>query len=258
MGHQKSIALVTGATSGFGRAISLSLAKDDHLVLACGRRKDRLRDLESENKNILGLELDITNAQQIFTLQERLKEEDKEPSILINNAGLALGLSTADAADVVDWNRMIETNITGLITMTRAFVPAMKRANRGYIINIGSVAGSNPYPGANVYGATKAFVSQFSNNLRSDFIGTNIRVTCLEPGLAKTEFSQVRFKGDGDKAESVYQGTSPLLAEDIAQIVSWLVSLPEHVNVNSMEIMPTCQAWAPLAVAKNPNQNPSL
>jgi len=170
---------------------------------------------------------------------------------LINNAGLALGLSPADAADLNDWDQMIATNITGLAHVTRALLPAMRARNRGHIINLGSVAGVYPYPGGHVYGGTKAFVAQFTLNLKADLAGTNVRVSVIEPGLCGgTEFSEVRFHGDTTRAAAVYEGTTPLTAEDIAETISWILSLPQHVNINRVEMMPTCQAAGGLTVKR--------
>jgi 3-hydroxy acid dehydrogenase / malonic semialdehyde reductase len=170
--------------------------------------------------------------------------------LLVNNAGLALGLSSADKANLDDWQTMIETNILGLAKMTRAILPHMVENQAGHIINLGSIAGTYPYPGGNVYGATKAFVEQFSLNLRADLSGTGIRVTNIEPGLAETEFSEVRFAGDTQKAAAIYQGLQPLVAKDIAESIYWCASQPAHVNVNRLEIMPTCQAFSALSIAK--------
>jgi NADP-dependent 3-hydroxy acid dehydrogenase YdfG len=169
-------------------------------------------------------------------------------AVLINNAGLALGSGPAHEADMDDWETMIDTNVKGLVYCTHAVLPKMTAENRGHIVNLGSVAGDWPYPGGNVYGATKAFVGQFSRNLRCDLIGTRVRVTNIEPGLAETEFSEVRFKGDADKARQVYQKTEPLTAGDIADIIHWVVSVPGHVNINRVEVMATFQAWAPYAI----------
>ena len=180
---------------------------------------------------------------------ESLKE--RRVDLLINNAGLALGLSPAHKADFSDWETMIETNILALARMTRSILPMMVENKNGHIINLGSIAGSYAYPGASVYGATKAFVEQFSLNLRADLGGTGIRVTNIEPGLSYTEFSKVRFHGDAAKADALYQGVEPLLAEDIAESIYWCASLPKHVNINRLEIMPTCQAFGPLAIHKN-------
>jgi 3-hydroxy acid dehydrogenase/malonic semialdehyde reductase len=171
--------------------------------------------------------------------------------VLVNNAGLALGLEPAQAADLDDWETMVDTNIKGLMYCTRAILPGMVERKRGHVVNVGSIAGAWPYPGGNAYGATKAFVAQFSRNLRADLLGKNIRVTDVEPGLAETEFSVVRFKGDQERADKVYTGTQPLTGVDIAEIVHWVVSLPAHVNVNSVEVMPTGQAWGPLAIHRD-------
>ncbi len=168
--------------------------------------------------------------------------------MLVNNAGLALGLEPAQRCDMEDWQRMIDTNIKGLLYCTRALLPGMVSRNRGHIVNVGSVAGSYPYPGGNVYGATKAFVQQFSLNLRADLLGTRVRVTNVEPGLAESEFSLVRYKGDDDKAARTYEGTEPLRPDDIADIVYWAATRPGHVNLNRIEVMPVCQAFSPFAI----------
>jgi NADP-dependent 3-hydroxy acid dehydrogenase YdfG len=171
--------------------------------------------------------------------------------LLVNNAGLALGLEPAQRCDMADWHTMIDTNIKGLLYCTRAILPGMIARDRGHIVNIGSVAGTYPYPGGNVYGASKAFVKQFSRNLRADLLGSRVRVSNLEPGMAESEFSQVRFKGDERQAAQVYAGTEPLRPEDIADIVFWVATRPAHVNINSVEVMPVCQAFAPFAVSRN-------
>jgi 3-hydroxy acid dehydrogenase / malonic semialdehyde reductase len=171
--------------------------------------------------------------------------------VLVNNAGLALGAGPAWEADVGDWDRMVSTNISGLIHMTRALLPAMVKRNKGLIINLGSTAGIYPYPGGHVYCASKAFVEQFSLSLRADLVGTGIRVTTLMPGLVGgTEFSAVRFHGDQGKASAVYQNTKPLDDHDVTEAVHWVVNLPEHININGIEMMPTCQAPGPLAVKR--------
>jgi 3-hydroxy acid dehydrogenase/malonic semialdehyde reductase len=163
--------------------------------------------------------------------------------ILLNNAGLALGLGPAHETDLDEWETMVDTNIKGLLYMTRQILPAMVARKTGHIINLGSIAGSWPYPGGNTYGATKAFVQQFSRNLRADLAGTGIRVTNIEPGLAESEFSVVRFAGDAEKAAKVYEGTQPLTPGDIAEIIYWTASRPAHVNINAVEVMPVCQSW---------------
>ena len=171
-----------------------------------------------------------------------------EVRVLINNAGLALGLGGADTADLDDWEAMVDTNVKGLMYCTRAVLPGMVARQSGIIINLGSVAGRWPYPGGNVYGGTKAFVQQFSRNLRADLQGKGVRVSCIEPGMCETEFSKVRFGGDETKADAVYQGMKPLSAEDIAEVIFWVAERPAHVNVNEIELMPTAQAWSPFAV----------
>ena len=181
---------------------------------------------------------------------EEIKSKQLIVDLLINNAGLALGLSAAHQAELSDWQTMIDTNISGLTRMTRAILPQMVENKSGHIINLGSIAGSYAYPGANVYGASKAFVEQFSLNLRADLAGTGVRVTNIEPGLAQTEFSEVRFHGDKQKAASIYDEVKPLLAEDIAESIFWCANLPSHVNINRLEIMPTCQSFAPLNISK--------
>jgi 3-hydroxy acid dehydrogenase/malonic semialdehyde reductase len=242
--------LVTGATSGFGREIAIDLAKQGMQIIACGRRDEQLQTLAADFPSIIPYRIDVGKLGEIAKLHDFLTSKKLLPEVLINNAGLALDLAPADQADISDWETMIDVNITGLVALTRTFLPALLAHPRSYIINIGSIAGNWPYPGSNVYGATKAFVGHFSKNLRADLLGKNIRVTCLEPGMAETEFSLVRFKGEAEKAANVYEGTTPLVASDVSQIVSWLLSLPEHINVNSLEVMPTCQSWGPLAVAR--------
>jgi NADP-dependent 3-hydroxy acid dehydrogenase YdfG len=173
--------------------------------------------------------------------------------LLVNNAGLALGLEPAHLTNIEDWERMIDTNIKGVVYCTRAILPFMVKRNKGHIINIGSVAGSWPYPGGNVYGSTKAFVAQFSRNLRNDLFGTKVRCTNIEPGMANTEFSTVRFKGDKNRADKVYENTKPLTSEDIAEAVYWCATLPEHVNINSIELMSVYQTWNAFRIYRDEN-----
>jgi len=256
MMQQRPLAIVTGASSGFGWSISEQLVANGWQVLALARRQQRLESLQQRlgEKNCLIRPFDVCDKDAIEALVAWLKQQSLVPQILVNNAGLALGLSPAWQAELSDWETMIATNNLALVRMTRAILPMMVEANRGHIVNIGSIAGTYPYPGGNVYGATKAFVEQFSLNLRADLIGKAVRVTNIEPGLAHTEFSQVRFHGDKEKADSVYQGVEPLLADDIARAVVFCVSQPAHVNINRLEVMPTCQASAPLAV-KQPQRD---
>lgn len=245
--------LITGATSGFGKACAELFASRGWRMVICGRRSERLQVLKKElgDSAVYAIALDIRDRQQVQQVLETLPADFRNPDVLINNAGLALGLEPAHLADLDDWETMIDTNIKGLCYLTRAILPHMVAKGYGHIINIGSVAGNWPYPGGNVYGATKAFVRQFSHNLRADLLGTSIRVTNIEPGLADTEFSTVRFHGDRKKADEVYQGTHPLSGTDIAEIVYWVTSVPAHINVNSLEVMPVCQSWGPFAIHRN-------
>ncbi len=244
--------LITGATSGFGAAMAPRFVADGHRVIATGRRLDRLAGLARElGPAVLPMQLDVTHSATVAALLEMLPPDCRQIDVLINNAGLALGLSPAWEAELDDWDKMIATNIRGLIHMTRAILPQMVARNDGVIINIGSVAGEYPYPGGHVYGGTKAFVQQFSLNLRADLAGRNIRVTDIEPGMVGgSEFSQVRFHGDDARAAKVYEGITPLSPEDIAETASWIISLPRHMNINRIEMMPTCQAAGPFAVKR--------
>ena len=247
-------ALVTGATAGFGAAITRRLVADGWRVVASGRRQDRLDALAAElGDRVFPLRLDVTDAAAVAALPASLPGSWKAIDALVNNAGLALGLAPAQQSDVADWDRMVATNVTGLIHMTNALLPGMVERDRGHVVNLGSVAGEYPYPGGHVYGATKAFVRQFTMNLKSDLVGTNVRVTDIEPGLCGgTEFSEVRFGGDEEKAAAVYKGTVPLTAEDIAEAIAWVVNLPRHVNINRIEMMPTCQAIGAFNIKRAP------
>ena len=245
---QSSVAFVTGATSGFGRAIAERLAGDGARVVVCGRREDRLLELaRSIGERAHPVVLDVRDRAAIGAAVANLPAAFAEVDVLVNNAGLALGLEPAQRASLDDWDTMIDTNCRGLVTCTRALLPGMVARGRGHVVNVGSVAASYPYPGGNVYGATKAFVHQFSENLKADLLGTGLRVTVLEPGMADTEFSLVRLK-DRDKARSVYHGMQPLTAEDVADTVAWCVTRPRHFNVNVIEMMPTEQAFSAFSV----------
>lgn len=246
------IVLVTGATSGFGEATATVFAKAGYKVIVTGRRKERLLDLKNTlaGCDILPLCFDVTNKKEVFDAIASLPAEYKNIDILVNNAGLALGLGKANDADLDDWETMVDTNIKGLLYVTKAVLPIMVERKSGYIFNLGSIAGNWPYEGGNVYGATKAFVKQFSLNLRTDLRGTNIRVTNVEPGFSKTEFSDVRFKGDKERADQVYKGTKALDKEDIANAIFSLSQLPAHVNVNRIEMMPTMQTCGGLFVER--------
>lgn len=245
------IILITGATSGFGEACARRFGKQGWKLILAARRTQRLKSLQAElggESDVHTITLDVRDQDAVNAELTNLPQGFSEPDILVNNAGLALGMGPAYEADLSDWNRMVDTNIKGLMYCTRAVLPGMVARNRGHIINIGSVAGDWPYPGGNAYGSTKAFVKQFSRNLRADLFGTGIRVTNIEPGLAETEFSVVRFNGDPEKAAKVYEGIQPLTAEDIAETVYWSATLPPHININRLEVMPVCQTWAMFAI----------
>ena len=247
------VALVTGATSGFGEAMALRLLAAGAHVIATGRRADRLEALATElaSARLLTRVLDVRDQTSIDAMLADLPPPFDAIDILFNNAGLALGLSKAHEADLDDWQTMIDTNVSGLVRVTRAVLPGMVVRNRGDVINMSSVAASYPYPGGNVYGATKAFVRQFSLNLRADLLGTNIRVTSIEPGMADTEFSVVRFNGDQASADKVYQGVQAMSADDVALVCEGVLKLPAHININSLELMPVQQAFGPFAVNRD-------
>ena len=241
-------ALITGVTSGIGAATARRVVELGGQVIGTGRREDRLAALEeASDGKIKTAVLDMQDTAAIASFVDGLSEN---PDILINNAGLALGLAGADAADLDHWDQMIDTNVRGLVHLTRHMLPKMKPLERADVINISSVAGSYPYPGGNAYGGTKAFVTQFSLNLRPDLLGSNIRVTSVEPGMTETEFSNVRFEGDDGKADAVYNGMQPLTGEDIARVITDILALPSHININRVELMPVQQAFGPFAVSR--------
>lgn len=246
------IVLVTGATSGFGAEMARKFVQHGHKVIATGRRKERLEKLAAElGAALLPIEMDVRDKASIQGALAALPSDWIEIDVLINNAGLALGIDPAHKASLDEWETMIDTNCKGLVTITHALLPAMIERGRGTIINIGSIAGTYPYPGGNVYGATKAFVDQFTHNLRADLVGTGVRATNIAPGLCGgTEFSNVRLKDDAAAAK-VYEGTVPLTAKDIAEAAYWIATLPPHVNINYIEMMPTCQGFAPFAIKRN-------
>jgi 3-hydroxy acid dehydrogenase/malonic semialdehyde reductase len=244
--------LITGATAGFGAAFARRFIAEGHRVIATGRRVERLADLAAElGEKLLPAKLDVTDSAAVAGFLGTIPESWRNIDVLINNAGLALGMSPAWEAKLSDWDTMIATNISGFIHVTHAILPGMVERNSGTIINLGSVAGTYPYPGGHVYGGTKAFVEQFSLNLRADLVGKNIRVTSIEPGMVGgSEFSKIRFGGDESKAAAVYAGTTSLSPEDIAETAAWILSLPAHMNINRIEMMPTCQASAAFAVKR--------
>ena len=242
---------ITGASSGFGAAAARRFAARGDRVVAAARRTERLRSLAGELGPgvLLPLTLDVRDRSSVERVPAELPPDFAEVDILVNNAGLALGLEPAQQAELDEWDQMIDTNCAGLVYITRALLPRLVARGSGHIVNLSSIAGTYPYPGGNVYGATKAFVHQFSLNLRSDLHGTGVRVTCIEPGLVGgTEFSQVRFGGDRERAAAVYAGAQPLTAEDIAAAIEWATSQPPHVNINTIELMPTGQSFAPFQV----------
>lgn len=246
------IVLITGASAGFGAEMARTFVSNGHRVILAARRTDRIADLAAElGDAALPVTLDVTSRASIETALAGLPADWKQIDVLINNAGLALNTVPAHEVPLEDWETMIATNCKGLVTMTRLVLPDMVTRGSGLVINIGSTAGHYPYPGGNVYGATKAFVEQFTLNLRADLVGTGVRATNLAPGLSGgTEFSNVRFKGDDSAAAKVYEGTTPLSAKDIADTAYWIATLPPHVNVNSIELMPTCQGFSPFTIKR--------
>lgn len=246
------VVFITGASSGFGAAIARRFASIGARLVLAARRHDRLEALAKE----LGvpthvIDLDVQDRAAVEAAIAALPADFAEIDVLVNNAGGAHGLDPAEKADVADWETMIDTNVKGLLYVTRAILPGMVRRDRGHIVNIGSVAGTYPYPGGNVYGATKAFTSQLSLNLRADLAGKRIRVTSIEPGMAETEFSLVRFKGDESKASAAYQGFPALSADDVAESVFWCATLPAHVNVNRLELMSVMQSFAGFSIKRS-------
>ncbi len=246
------LALVTGATAGFGAAIARRLVRDGRRVIGAGRRAERLDALRAElGEAFLPWPLDVTDAGAVAALPGSLPEGWRAVDVLVNNAGVALGLAPAQEARLGDWERTVETNVVGLLRMTHALLPGMVARDRGHVVNLGSIAGTYPYPGGNVYGATKAFVAQFTFNLKADLIGTGVRATVIEPGLVGgTEFSEIRFGGDTARAAKLYENAQPLTPEDIAETVAWVIGLPPNVNITRIEAMPRSQAPAALAVKR--------
>ncbi len=246
------IVLITGATAGFGAEMARKFVQHGHQVIAAGRRKNRLDALAAElGPALLPVVMDVTSKTSITEALAALPEDWQELDVLINNAGLALGTEPAHQSSLEDWETMIETNCKGLVTITHMVLPSMVERGRGIVINLGSIAAVYPYPGGNVYGATKAFVDQFTLNLRADLVGTGVRATNIAPGLCGgTEFSNVRFKGNDAAAAKVYEGTTPLTAADIADTAYWITTLPAHVNINYIEMMPACQGFSPFTITR--------
>lgn len=247
------LVLITGASAGFGRALAVELIQRGHRVIACARRQERLQALQAElGAALYPLCFDMQDINAMQAAIASLPKEWQDIDVLINNAGLALGLDPAQQAALDDWLQMIDTNVRGLAALTNLILPRMVERNQGHIINLSSTAANYPYAGGNVYGATKAFVKQFSLNLRADLFGTAVRVTNIEPGLISgTEFSAVRFHGDQARADSLYAGVENITPEEMANIIIWCAELPKHININRLEVMPTAQSFAGLKVHKS-------
>jgi NADP-dependent 3-hydroxy acid dehydrogenase YdfG len=244
-------AFVTGATSGFGEAVVRRFAEAGSRVIATGRRADRLDALKKKiGANCHVAALDVRDRAAVDAVARSLPEAFRRVNVVVANAGLAQGIEPAQTAKIEDWETMVATNINGLLYTVQAFLPGMVERDEGHVVLLGSVAADFPYPGGNVYGATKAFVKQLALNLRSDLLGANVRVTNIEPGMAETEFALVRFKGDVDKAKAPYQGLQPMTAEDIAECIFWTCALPRHLNINHMQMMPVMQAFNSFAFAR--------
>lgn len=243
-------AFITGATSGFGKAAVQRFVNAGWGVVATGRRADRLQalaDVHGDRVHVAAF--DIRNADAMQAALHALPQGFRDIDLLVNNAGLAQGTAPAQRASLDDWRTMIDTNITALVTLTRQLLPKLIE-RRGAIINISSTAASYPYTGGNVYGGSKAFVSQFSLGLRADLHGSGVRVTALEPGMAETEFTLIRTHGDQAASDALYQGAAPMTAEDIAETIYWIATLPPHLNVNRLEMMPTSQSFAGFQIVR--------
>lgn len=241
------VVCVTGATSGIGRATVKRFVKEGWEAIALGRREERLAALTAEHPGrIRTARLDVRDRDEV----ERAFKDMGDIDVLVNNAGLALGLEPAQECSLDDWDTMVDTNIKGLLYCTRAALPGMVARKAGHVVNLGSIAGTYAYPGSNVYGASKGFVLQFSRGLRCDLHGTGVRVTDIEPGLLESEFSDVRFKGDESRFETLYKNAHPLHPEDVADAIWWVATRPAHVNVSQVEIMPTTQSLASARVFK--------
>ncbi len=247
----KGTILITGASAGFGAATARRFAREGWRLILTARRRERLEQLQEELGGpdiVHALELDVTDREAVTQRLADLPAPFDAVDVLVNNAGVGLGLEPAWQCDLDEWERMVDTNIKGLLYVTRTVLPTMVERRRGHIVNLGSTAGTWPYPGGNAYGGSKAFVQQFTRNLRSDLIGKPVRVTNLDPGLCHTEFSVNRFRGDEARANSLYEGNDPIQPEDLAEIIHWVVTMPRHVNINTLEVMPVSQTWGPLPV----------
>jgi 3-hydroxy acid dehydrogenase/malonic semialdehyde reductase len=255
LGMRDHVVFVTGASAGIGRAIAHRFAREGARLVLTARRREKL-DVVAHEARELGAEthsitLDVRDGAAVMAAFDALPEPFRNVTILVNNAGLALGIDKAQGAKLDDWEVVVDTNVKGVLHCTRAALPGMIARDRGHVINLGSVAGTYPYPGGNVYGASKAFVASFSLHLRADLLGSHVRVTDIEPGMVEgTEFSTVRLRGDEHAAKKVYEGFQPLTADDIAESVAWCALQPPHVNVNRLELMPVMQAFAGFAVKR--------
>lgn len=241
--------LVTGATAGFGKAIAVELAEKNCKLILTGRREERLQEIckeinDGEMSEATYLSFDVRNKNAVKSALDSLEPNWQNIDVLVNNAGLALGKSTLENGDPEDWNGMLDTNVKGLLYITQELIPTLKNSDSGHIINIGSIAGTEVYPGGNVYCASKHAVNAISQALRQELLPYGIRVSQIRPGLADTEFSLVRYKGDTEKAKKVYRGFKPLLAKDIARITWFIINSPRHVCINDLEVTPTAQANA--------------
>ncbi|QRV25765.1 SDR family NAD(P)-dependent oxidoreductase [Marinomonas foliarum] len=245
--------LITGATSGFGLATAKKFAKEGWNLILTGRRQERLANLADELSKLTQVHiatLDVRKSDEVISFIDNLPNTFSNIQVLVNNAGLALGTDPSYEAKLSDWHTMIDTNVTGLVNVTHAILPLIVNKEGATIINLASIAANWPYPGSHVYGASKAFVAQFSRNIRADVAGKGVRVTSLEPGLSESEFSLVRFDGDQKKYDNLYKGAHALQPVDIANIIFWVASQPPHININSLEVMPTSQAWNNFYVVK--------
>ncbi|HHT0501185.1 TPA: SDR family NAD(P)-dependent oxidoreductase [Raoultella ornithinolytica] len=250
-----NVVFITGATSGFGEAAAQVFAEAGWSLVLSGRRLARLQKLYDRLRLLVPvhiIELDVRDSEAVAAAVAELPAAFADIKTLINNAGLALAPQPAQKVDLQDWKTMIDTNVTGLVNVTHALLPTLIQHGAGAsIINVGSIAGQWPYPGSHVYGASKAFVKQFSYNLRCDLLGTGVRVTDLAPGIAETEFTLVRTKGDQAASDNLYRGTTPLSAQDIAGQMFYIATLPDHMNINRVEVMPVRQAWQPFAIDRD-------
>ena len=244
---------ITGATAGFGLATAKRFAQEGWRLILTGRREERLNQLKDElskSCEVHCIALDVRDNDAVVNAIKNLPAEFSDINVLVNNAGLALGTDPCDEAKLEDWHTMIDTNVTGLVNVTHALLPSLTKQTASTVVNLSSIAANWPYPGSHVYGATKSFVRQFSHNMRCDLARKGVRITSLEPGMAESEFSLVRFGGDQSKADNVYKGMEPLLPEDIADIIYWIATQPAHININSLEVMPVSQAWSNFQVNK--------